>query len=368
MGHASARQSAGGGRSARGEGPGGHAGSQRSRRSSRPTMRDIAAAVGTSAMTVSRALNGEPGVSRATAERVFAAAAELGFRRNDLARSLRRGGGTGTVGLVLERSATRFYSSLITGVQDVAVRHDALVITASSHSAEREEAILLALSRSRVDGLLIVPVGADHSFLGPEHAAGLPLVFVDRQANGIAVDCVVADDHGGGRAATAHLLAHGHRDIAVIGAAATADTVAGRVAGYHAAFADAGITPRPDLEALEDYDEATAERAVRALLAREPAPTALFTLNSVFTIAALRALTALGLRDRVAVIGFDDFDTATLLDPPVTVIHHDVAAVGRAAAELLFQRISGSTAAPQHVELATSLVARGSGEIPGPWA
>lgn len=331
-------------------------------------MRDIAAEVGTSVMTVSRALNSAPGVSRATTERVFAAARELGFRRNDLARGLRRGEGTGTVGLVLEHATTVFYRSLIAGVEEVAARHGALVMTATSHSAAREQASLEALSRSRVDGLLIVPASTDHSFLRPDHAAGLPIVFVDREPRGIAADCVVADDRGGGHAATSHLLAHGHRDIAVIGGAATADTVAGRVAGHRAALAGAGLVPDDGLIALDCFDDTAAGDAVSTLLARRPAPTALFTLNAMCTIAAVRAVAAAGLAGRVAIVGFDDFDTADLLDPPLTVIHHDITAVGRVAAELLFRRIAGRDAPPERIELATALIARGSGEVPGPHA
>ena len=339
---------------------------QLSRRAGRPTMRDIAAAVGTSVMTVSRALNGEAGVSRATAERIFAAADELGFRRNDLARSLRRGAGTNTIGLVLEHSTTRFYQRLIAGVEEVTDRQGALVLTASSHSAEREQAALLALSRRRVDGLLIVPAGSDHAYLRPEHAAGLPLVFVDREPRGISADTVVADNRGGGHAATAHLLAHGHREIAVVGDRAGIDTVAQRVDGYRAALAAAGARADPRLVALDCADSQSAQRAVAALLDRDPAPSALFTLNPVCSIAAVRVLAARGLRDRVAIVGFDDFEAADLVTPAITVIEHDIAALGRSAAELLFARIAGDDTPPRRIELTTALVPRGSGELPGP--
>ena len=154
------------------------------RPSSRPTMRQIADQVGISVKSVSRVLNGESGVSAANAERILETAQQLGFRRNDLARNLRRGDRTETVGLVLKHSSTRFYDDLIRGVEEVADAHSALVITASSRSPERERLTLLALSSRRVDGLLIVPTGEDQSFLRLEQSVGLPLVFVDRPPNG----------------------------------------------------------------------------------------------------------------------------------------------------------------------------------------
>jgi len=329
-------------------------------------MHDVATRVGVSVKSVSRVVNGEPGVSPTNANRILAVVQELGFRRNDLARNLRRGDRTQTIGLVLRHSSTRFYDNLIRGVQEVADRYAALVVTAASRSAERERATLMALSSRRVDGLLIVPVGDDQTFLQPEQAAGMPLVFVDRPPRGVSADTVLTDDAGGGRNATEHLLHHGHRRIGVIGASARLYTVAQRVAGYGAALADAGVRVRPELVQLERDSMSAAYAAASDLLGQPEPPTALFTLNSVCTIGAVRALRAAGLQRRVALVGFDDFELADLLEPPVTIIGHDVVAMGRLAAEQLFARIEGENGAPCAVVLSTVLVARGSGELPGP--
>jgi LacI family transcriptional regulator len=326
-------------------------------------MRHIAEQVGTSVKSVSRVLNGEPGVSAATAERILAVARELGFRRNDLARDLRRGDRTGTVGLVLKHSSTRFYYDLIRGIEEVADRHGALVITASSRTAERESATLLALSSRRVDGLLIMPTGDDQSYLRPEQSAGMPLVFVDRPPAGLTADTVLADDLAGGRAATEHLLGHGHRRIGVIGASPRLHTVAQRLGGYRAALEARGLDVDDGLLDLDRDGAEAARTAATRLLGLPDPPTALFTLNNLCTIGAARALRDRGASRRVALVGFDDFELADLVDPPVTVVQHDVTGMGRIAAELLFARIDGRDTPPETVVLATALVARGSGEI-----
>lgn len=337
------------------------------RSAARPTMRHIAERVGTSIKSVSRALNGEPGVSADTAARIVATAADLGFRRNDLARNLRRGDRTETVGLVLKHSSTRFYDELIRGVEEVAEQHSALVITASSHTAERERATLLALSSRRVDGLLIVPTGDDQSFLRPEQLAGMPLVFVDRPPTGLAADTVLADDARGARTAIEHLLAHGHRRIGVVGAAQRVHTVAQRVGGYRDALAGRGVPFNAGLLALDREDVGSARAAATWLLALPQPPTALFTLNNLATIGAVLALRELHASHRVGLVGFDDFELADVLDPPISVVQHDVVEMGRVAARLLFARIGelASVTEPT-VVIPTTLVARGSGEIAGP--
>lgn len=332
----------------------------------RPTMRQIANQVGISVKSVSRVLNGEPGVSAATAEQIQAVAQELGFRRNDLARHLRRGDRTETVGLVLRHSSTRFYDDLIRGIEEVANRHSALVLTATSRTVERERTTLLALSSRRVEGLLIVPTGEDQSFLRPEQSAGLPMVFVDRPPTGLRADTVLADDAGGARSAADHLLAVGHRRIGVVGAGARLHTVIERVRGYRAALEHRGIVLDDALLALGCDDVPAAREAATRLLRHPDPPTAVFGLNNLCTIGAVRAFRDLQADHRVALVGFDDFDLADLLDPPVTVVHHDVVGMGRAAAERLFRRINGDDGEIGTVVLPTRLVPRGSGEIPPP--
>jgi LacI family transcriptional regulator len=355
-------------REANGEGPDdlrSHQGgtTRRPQSATRPTMKDIADRVGVSIKSVSRVLNGETGVSPANAQRILDVASDLGFRRNDLARDLRRGNRTGTVGLVLRRSSTRFYDDLIRGVEEVAEQHGALVITAGSRTAERERETLLALSSRRVDGLLVEPNGPDHSFLAAEQAMGMPVVFVDRPPCRLTADTILSDDFAGGHDATTHLVAHGHQRIGVIGALDELHTVRERLRGHETALTTAGIPTDERLVCLNRETAAQARAAAAELLAAADPPTALFTLNNVCTIGAARALRDAGLEGRIALIGFDDFDLADLLTPPVTVVAHDVTEMGRQAARLLFARISGYAEPPQRIVLPIEMIIRGSGEV-----
>jgi LacI family transcriptional regulator len=326
-------------------------------------MKDIAGRVGVSVKSVSRVVNGEPGVSPATAERILEVARELGFRRNDLARNLRQRDRTGMIGLVLQHSSTRFYDQLVQGVEGVAEHRDALVVTAGSRSPEREHDTLLALSSRRLDGMLIVPEGADHSYLAAEQASGVPLVFVDRPPRRLAADTILADDHGGARTAVDHLIRHGHRRIAMIGAAADLHTVRERARGYRDALRAAGIEPDERLVLLGRETRAAAGEAVADLLASSSPPTALFTGNNVSTIGATAALRRAGAVRRVALVGFDDFELAELLDPPLTVVAYDIVDMGRRAAQRLFDRIDGDRSPAGTDVLPTRLIPRGSGEI-----
>jgi LacI family transcriptional regulator len=334
-------------------------------RSTRPTMRDVAVLAGVSLKTVSRVINDEPGVAVATAARVSEAIAELGFQRNDLARSLRQGRTSSTLGLVIEDVANPFYSAIAQAVESAARDRDFMLITAScEEDPEREHELVQALLRRRVDALLLVPASRDHGYLAREAADGTPVVFLDRPPVNLAADCVLLDNLGGARAAVEHLLAHGHERIAVVADPGDMHTAAERVAGYRQALEAAGVPVREELIRTGTHDTAQAEAVVRELLAlpRDRRPTALFAGNNRHAVGALRAL-----RDaehRLALVGFDDFELADLLG--TTVIRHDSARMGAHAAALAFARLDGDERRPHRVIVPTELVARGSGEVPPP--
>lgn len=150
----------------------------------RPTMKDVAARAGVGLKTVSRVVNGEPGVTPDTERRVQESIDALGFRRNDSARVLRKGR-TASIGLVLEDLADPFYGPLNRAVEEVARAHGALLINGSSaEDPDREQELVLALCARRVDGLIVIPAGHDHRYLEPEIKAGVATVFVDRAVAG----------------------------------------------------------------------------------------------------------------------------------------------------------------------------------------
>ncbi|MBA0052561.1 LacI family transcriptional regulator [Streptomyces sp. AJS327] len=325
-------------------------------------MKDVAARAEVGLKTVSRVVNGEPGVSPDTERRVRDAITALGFRRNDSARVLRKGR-TGSVGLVLEDLADPFYAPLSRAVEEVARIHGALLINGSSaEDPARERELVLALCARRVDGLVIVPAGEDHRYLEPELAAGVATVFVDRPPGSLAADLVLTDSFGGARSGVAHLVAHGHRRIGIIGDHPGIHTAAERLRGYRAAMADAELPVRESWVALGDTaPERVAADATRMVTGERPV-TALFTGNNRVTVTVVRVLAQLA--RPVALVGFDDFELADLLSPPVTVVAQDPGRLGRDAAALLFRRLDGAGEPPRRVTLPTRLVPRGSGELP----
>ncbi|GGT90683.1 LacI family DNA-binding transcriptional regulator [Streptomyces violascens] len=328
----------------------------------RPTMKDVAARAGVGLKTVSRVVNGEPGVTPDTERRVQEAIEALGFRRNDSARVLRKGR-TASIGLVLEDLADPFYGPLSRAVEEVAREHGALLINGSSaEDADREQELVLAFCARRVDGLIVIPAGSDHRYLEPEIKAGVATVFVDRPAGRIDADVVLSDSFGGARAGVAHLIAQGHRRIGFIGDQPRIHTATERLRGYRAAMADADLPVDESWVSLGSTSPERVRAAAESMLAGPDAVTALFSGNNRVTVTAVRVLA--GRESPVALVGFDDIELADLLG--ITVISQDAATLGRTAAELLFRRLDGADETPARVELPTVLIQRGSGEIPPP--
>lgn len=336
--------------------------------SRRATMRDVAARAQVSFKTVSRVVNREPGVSAALAARVHRAIDELDFRPNAGARHLRRTDQrTASIALLLEDVANPYSAAVQRAVEDVASPRGVLVFSASvDEDPARERALTREFANRRVDGILLVPAGDDQSYLEADLRAGTAIVCVDRAARNLAVDSVVTTNALGSTVAVRHLAAAGHRRIAYLGDRARIATATQRYAGYRTALAELGLPLDPALVVQDLSDEAAADGAVTALLGRADPPTAVFTAQNLVTIGAVRAMGRLGCRHTVALVGFDDFALADLLDPAITVIAQDATAIGRTAAELLFARIAGDTG-PAAVRLVpTGLVRRGSGEIGPP--
>src|SRR3954462_12243077 len=237
-------------------------------RTTRPTMRDVAVLAGVSLKTVSRVINDEPGVAATTADRVVAGIAELGFQPNHLARSLRQGRSSSTLGLLIEDVANPFYSAIAQAVETAARERGYMLITAScEEDPARERELVQALLRPRGGALLLLPAAHEHAYLVRQVADGTPVVFLDRPPVGIEADCVLLDNLGGARAAIEHLLARGHERIAVIADPERTYTARERLAGYRQALDATGVPVRDELVRLGSHDSAQAEIVVRELLA-----------------------------------------------------------------------------------------------------
>jgi LacI family transcriptional regulator, galactose operon repressor len=325
----------------------------------RVRLRDVAAAAGTSAKTVSRVINDDHRVAPETRGRVQRAVLELGYQPDPLARSLRRGTDD-TIGVVVDSVADPFFASVAGQIERVALSKGITVMIASTNRDQHHEREVLArMAQRRVAGLILTPISTEHSHVS---ALSCPVVFVDRRSSRADTDSVVVDDREGARTAVRHLIAHGHRRIAFLGLEPELDTTRLRLDGYRAALAEAGIGADDELVVTCDPDsERMDTETIRLLDAAEP-PTAIFSPSTRCSLRVLPVLHRLGRRD-VAFVGFGDLPLAESVSPGITVIDHPPDVIGRLAAERLMDRIAGREPAPATLTVPLRLIARGSGEV-----
>ena len=329
------------------------------------TMRDVARVAGVSAKTVSRVFNEDPHVTAETRDRVRWAMQKLDYVPNLLARSFRAGADP-AVGLAVPDIADPFFAAMTSSIEiDLVGRGMAVVVSSLSQGAERERSALEALLRRQISGLIVACASEDQSYLAPWQAR-TPMVFVDRPPRGLSGVYVIEDDLGGARETVAHLARHGHQRVAFLGISTPITTIQRRLKGYRSAVAENGLDDRPDLICMptESADEAAAELVKR--LEAPDAPTAVFSANTLCTMALVPALQRAERTD-IALVGFGDFPMAADLTPAVTVVDQDPAGLGRIAVERLIQRIQDPRAqVRRRTVLPVRLIPRGSGELSPP--
>jgi LacI family transcriptional regulator len=325
-------------------------------------MVDVAREAGVAVSTVSRVVNQDPTVGPEFARRVQTAIDTLGYRPDEQARQLRRGSSR-TIGVAAREMSAR--NPLLAEFERGAHASGLAVFAASTaDDVERERSVVLSMARRGFDGVVLEPIGPDHSYLAPEMAAGLAVVAVDRPVAGPATDAVLADNAAGVRMAYRQLAAHGHTRIAYIGDHERIFTGRERAAAFRACLSADG-RPLTGLVHPGETEQARISAAVRAVLSADPPATALVTGNVTSTFAVLTHLAAEVPRDRrPALVGFDDFPLAGLLDPPVTVIAQDSAGMAHAALHLMTARLAEPERPPETVTVPVALIARGSGERP----
>ncbi|WP_119258490.1 LacI family DNA-binding transcriptional regulator [Shinella zoogloeoides] len=334
----------------------------------RATMRDVAALADVSIKTVSRVINGERYISETISLRVNEAIQRLNYRHNLAASQLRAGANSSAVGVILVDISNPFSAAVHRAVEDVFRETGVAVFLASTdEESDRERAAVHAFSKRRVDGLVIMPASHDQGYLRTEMAAGTHVVIIDRPPAFLNVDSVVSENRKGAKIGVDHLIRHGHRRIGFIGDWPTVASSQLRLAGYEDAAAGANIELDPGI-ILQGFPDAVAvQSATERMLAADPAITALFVAQNALCAPAMRAVFALGKRKQIAIVGFDGFDGADLIEPGLTVIAQDPALIGKTAAELLLKRMNGETPEPSAQMLSTHLIIRGSGEIRGPF-
>lgn len=316
------------------------------------TLSDIAASAGVTSMTVSRVVNHSGYVSAETREKVMRVLNEMNYRRNGLARGLKRQR-TDTMGLVLGDIANPFAAQLARAVRNVATaRGYSLFICISEHSAREDIAAFEALADHRVDGLIVATrankLGNDR--LGELIDSGIPVALIGRDFRHPGADLVASDNLKGGYDATKHLIDLGHRSIAFIGVSLTSRQGLRRFQGYLDALKDHGLAVDENLvvgqheaeEQVPGYStESLGYEAMQRLLALPKPPTAVFARNDFTAMGAMTAIKEAGLRvpEDIAVVGFDDVPLAMHTSPALTTVRQPTLEQGRIAAEFLLNRI-----------------------------
>ena len=301
------------------------------------TIKDVAREAGVSVATVSRVYNNSDAVRAATRRHVQAIALRLGYAPNGAARSLITSK-TNTIGVLLPDLYGEFFSEVLRGIDQSVQRSGYHLLVSSSHDKAHEIDAMLRSMRGRVDGVIVMSPNMDARDAVRRLADRFPVVVLNCAVKGDPLDAIVVANFEGARAMVRHLIALGHRRVALITGAERNFDALERRRGYRAALREAGIALVPAWEVAGDFSEGSGHRAARELLRVEPAPTAIFASNDAMAIGALSALREAGRRipEDVAVAGFDDIPMARYMNPSLSTVHVDISALGeRATARLL---------------------------------
>jgi LacI family transcriptional regulator len=327
------------------------------------TLADVAREAGTSASTASRALSGRGYVSTEAREKLHEIADRLGYVPNASARTLKQKTSR-VVGVVVSDLSNQFYAALAAGVEQTLreAAYQMLLLGDNSESVEELEGAR-AFVAMRAAGVIMTPAGSEASTLLASH--GVAVVEADRQLASTPCDAVVIDNERGARDAVKHLLELGHERIALLVARTTWTTDAGRLKGYHAAHAAAGVRVDPALVLKVAVHEPDIAGRIDALLAQER-PTAIFAANNVLAEQAWHVLRRrkLHIPREISLVAFDDVPWMEMVEPGITAVAQPTFEMGRRAASLLLRRLADG-ACPQQVEcLEPSLVFRASTATP----
>jgi LacI family transcriptional regulator len=350
----------------------------------RPSLADVAREAGVSVATAGRALGNYGRVREDLRVSVQQVADRLGYSPNVVARSM-RSGGTRSIGFVGADISNPFFATAMRGICDVAREegYEAILVNSDDRIDTERNAVRVLLEK-QIDGIVVAPTSVtDVEHLKRAQDQGVPVVLLDRHIPMLNTDSVAIDNEAAAREAVEHLLALGHRSIGVLASVDPEEgpelitgpggrelTVHGvarpsieRIRGFVQAMAGYGIVPgRGHVRYSPIGNVEQAHQQARALLAQRNRPTAVFAADNVatqglFTAARSRNLT---IPNALSLVGFDDLDWTTLVDPPLTVVSQSPMDAGRIAAERLFARIQGDDNPAEQIMLPTKLLIRGS--------
>jgi LacI family transcriptional regulator len=330
------------------------------------TIHDIAKRLNLSASTVSRALKDNPVISESTRKLVKKIAGEMGYQPNILAASLRTRR-TNTIGVIVPLINRHFFSSVISGIEDVAYSQGfAVTISQSNDKLEKECKIAHTLFANRVDGI-ILSIGMetnsyDHIKLFSERK--IPIVFFDRVVDEIKAHKIVVDDYGGGYRATRHLINQGAKTIAHIGGPLNLKIYEYRQKGYCEALKEAGLELDNSLIINNSLSKEEGKKAVEQLLQNNIKPDAIFCANDTTALSVIIYLQENGYNvpDDIAIVGFSNEPFSEVVTPSISTVKQPGYLIGQKAAQLIIEQIVNGIPNPEFktIVMPTELIIRNS--------
>jgi len=325
------------------------------------TIQDVAKMAGVSVATVSRVLNNSSAVAKSTRDAVLEAIKKLDYRPNLLGRNLRRTE-TRMILVLLPTIANPFYSRIVKGMEDIALKNGYNIMLCNTDSNVDRERIYLELLKNKLaDGVIFMAPeldGEELSLLGRD----FPAVQCCEYKEDAEVSHVTIDNFEAAGKATKHLIALGHKRIGFISCSNKFLSTKRREQGFKAAIEAAGLEYDHQLVVYGDYSFKSGRRAALNLLNLKDRPTAIFAISDVMAIGVLRAAKEKGLKvpEDLAVVGFDNISFSSMCDPTLTTISQPKYDLGCTAMELLLGNIRAGVNEPVEIVLENELIIRES--------
>jgi DNA-binding LacI/PurR family transcriptional regulator len=322
-----------------------------------PSLHQVAESAGVSVSTVSRYVNGQLALKPGTESRVLQAMESLGYVQSR--RSRPRPAATGVIGLIVPNIGSMYFGRIAEALVAAADANGFSVLTASTFSRVRKENeyVELMLDKS-VDAIVYAGNHTTNAALERVIAAGVPVVVIDEAIDGASVDTVLVDDYAGAYQAVTHLVAVGHRRIALLSGPRRLNSVIERTRGYREALERAGVDPSEQLVLSGNFSEDFGTGAVSHLLAADNPPTAVFAASDTIALGVLTGASNLGVRvpDDLSVIGFDDVPAAGYVAPRLTTVRTPVDRMAASAIAMLIERLADPGARPTTTVVPVALV------------
>jgi DNA-binding LacI/PurR family transcriptional regulator len=334
-------------------------------RSNQVTIKDIARELGISASTVSRALKDHPDISVETKKAVNELAKNLNYQPNAIALSLKHSKSF-SIGVIIPETVHYFFSTVISGIEDIAYEAGYNVIICQSNELySREKSNANMLYSNRVDGLLVslAKETTDFGHLRFFQDNNIPIVCFDRASEEMPCDQVIIDDYNAAFNIVSYLIERGHKKLVHLAAPQHLSIGYFRQKGFRDALEKHGLAFDESQVIMADQFEMAID-AVENLIQSGIIPDGIFAVNDLTALGAMKALKRhkLSIPNDVGVVGFGDGQNAQLTDPSLTTIDQNGYAMGKRAAEILLERIKKGTAnlEPQKYLIETSLIVRES--------